>query len=264
MNWKERVAEDPHGSLERSAARRGLSLEELQARRKEIANVLGGDGANEHLSLNELHLFRSDPEQLSQVLLDHIDSCEYCKVLDGALSPDAVRGRTASTADDAEEWESVGGVVNESSFGLTTRRLVPMGVAAAVPIAMFGLLFGTGTLRFSSDVDKLLESQVSMLISSVEVPEEIRSAASFSFYSGENLASTWQSASCVQSRMTVSSVGPSNVELSWEQVPSGDIPSHCMMDGNEFSLVAGQNITPKLSVGQQVMVMTPPTLESDL
>lgn len=49
MSWKERVAKDPHGSLERSAARRGLSVEEMQTRREGIARALGGEGINEHL-----------------------------------------------------------------------------------------------------------------------------------------------------------------------------------------------------------------------
>ncbi len=271
MGWKDRVGTDPHGSLEKSAARRGLSVDELKARRDKIANALGGQEIDEHLTLNELYLFSSDPERLSQVHYDHLDSCDYCKTLNGALSPQAVRERTKNVSEGSAGWAPIVAMTTSSdsntTLGGSFSRWQVAGVAAAIPLLVIGLLLGSGTLRVESNaeqIDQLRNLSASYLALSEELPENLGATSAVSLISAQDFPSALMGAACSSSIPTVSHIGPNKVELSWSQVSKVEIPSYCSNKDDLTASLSNDNITSHLSVGQPVMLMTPPVTEGNL
>lgn len=85
MAWYERVAGDPASSLERLAEGQDLTVAQLHERHRRIANVLGGEGAQAHLTARDWRQFRKSPDKLSGPLKAHLDSCDLCQCLERRL-----------------------------------------------------------------------------------------------------------------------------------------------------------------------------------
>ena len=102
MDWLERVANDPQGSIDRLADRHGLSTSELDDRHRRIAGELGTDV---HLSINELIQYRDTPKNTPEQLIFHLKSCKYCRDLSGAITLKNSKIRTTEVIDDVHSWE---------------------------------------------------------------------------------------------------------------------------------------------------------------
>lgn len=116
--WYDKIAEDPGESLRELAEERGLSVDELHARHDRIAVFFDADTQDEHLTLNELTLYRMQSDKLSKERTSHVDQCSFCQAFVESSEPAEVDRQIFEIEKRFGEWSDTANPVPAIGPGL--------------------------------------------------------------------------------------------------------------------------------------------------
>lgn len=204
--WYEKIAEDPEGSLRELAEDRGLSVEELHARHDRISAFFDTDTQEEHLTLNELTLFRMHSDQLSKERTNHVAQCRFCQVFVEGSDPAEVDRQIFEIERKFGEWSdtlspvsALGSRPVRQSVGVSgirlplakTRWLIPaMALCVGMIIMKIPLLGSNENALYAERVETLTAMAKAQIPSDIpnEISTKVLNTYTTRFYPNDNSA----------------------------------------------------------------------------